>query len=165
MQKKGAQWAEIVLVSEAIAFAMHCSARSLALAALLPLAGCAVTHTPPGTSVELALAKKGELVKLPTPTPAPGAVTAGAGVHVPAVEPPMPERNLLVEKVGEAYSRGVFCLQAGSDAEAIAAFEEAVQLDPTFADAWENLAVLYEKGGDSKKALEAFKKAKTLARR
>jgi Tfp pilus assembly protein PilF len=66
--------------------------------------------------------------------------------------------------VGEAYSRGIFCLRAERDAEAIAAFEEAVQLDPTFTDAWENLAVLYEKAGDPKKALEAFKKAKKLAR-
>lgn len=143
---------------------MHPLARSLALAALLPLAGCAYTHTPPGTSVELALAKKGELVKLPAPTPVPGQASAMAGVQVPAVEPPMPEKNAMVERVGDAYSRGIFCLQTGSDAEAIVAFEEAVHLDPTFAAAWENLALLYEKMGDPKKALEAFKKAKTLAR-
>ncbi|MGB8170711.1 MAG: tetratricopeptide repeat protein [Chthoniobacteraceae bacterium] len=143
---------------------MHLHARFVALAVLLPLAGCAYTHTPPGTSVELALAKKGELVKMPAPTPAPEQHTAVGAVHVPAVEPPMPEKNANVEKVGDAYSRGVFCLRTGSDAEAIAAFEEAVRLDPTFTDAWENLAVLYEKTGDPKKALDAFKKAKTLAR-
>lgn len=149
---------------------MNSSVRSTAVAALLLLASCAVTHTPPGTSVELALAKKAELVKLPTPTPAPAAAhaavaSASASAKVPAVEPPMPEKNAVVEKVAEAYSRGVFCLQTERDVEAIAAFEEAVKLDPTFTDAWENLAVTYEKVGDSKKALEAFKKAKTLARK
>ena len=144
---------------------MHRHARLIALTALLPFAGCALTHTPPGTSVELALAKKGELVKLPASPPAPGQQSTLAAAHVPAVEPPMPGRNAVVEKVGDAYSRGVFCLRTGSDPEAITAFEEAVQLDPSFTDAWENLAVLYEKIGDSKKALDAFKKAKTLARK
>lgn len=144
---------------------MHLLTRSIAFAALLPLAGCSLTHTPPGTSVELVLAKKGELVKLPAPTPAPGqSLSGGAGAQVPAVEPPMPEKNSVVEKVADAYSRGIFCLEAGNDPEALVAFEEAVHLDPTFASAWENLALIYEKQGDSKKALEAFKKAKTLAR-
>jgi tetratricopeptide (TPR) repeat protein len=138
---------------------------SIATAASLVLTGCtSVTHTPPGTSVEVALAKKGELVKMPVPTPAPVAKTATPDANVPAVEPPMPEKDALVEKVGEAYSRGMFCLEAERDAEAVAAFEEAVKLDPTFTDAWEKLAALYEKLGDSKKALEAFRKAKKLAR-
>jgi tetratricopeptide (TPR) repeat protein len=147
---------------------MHTPALSTAIAATLLLAGCAmpkVAHTPPGTSVEIALAKKAELVQMPTPAPVPGAQAAAGVVHVPAVEPPMPERNLVVEQVGDAYSRGIFCLRAERDAEAIAAFEEAVKLDPTFTDAWENLALLYEKMGDPKKALEAFKKAKKLARK
>lgn len=135
-----------------------------ALAASFVLAGCAVTHTPPGTSVEVALAKKGELVKLPAPALSPGSASAGSGVNVPAVEPPMPEKDALTEKVAEAYSRGIFCLRAERDVEAVEAFEEAVKLDPTFTDAWENLAALYEKAGDPKKALEAFKKAKKLAR-
>jgi tetratricopeptide (TPR) repeat protein len=145
---------------------MHTPLRLTACAALLFIAGCAsVTHTPPGTSVEVALAKKPELVRLPAP-PAPvvTASTAPGGANVPAVEPPMPERDMQLEKVGEAFSRGMFCLEAEKDPEAIAAFEEAVKIDPTFTDAWEKLAVLYEKKGDSKKALEAFKKAKKLAR-
>lgn len=144
---------------------MHMPFRILACTALL-LAGCAsVTHTPPGTSVEVALAKKPELVKLPAPPPT-AAVTASAipGANVPAVEPPMPARDLQLEKVGEAFSRGMFCLEAERDPEAIAAFEEAVKIDPAFTDAWEKLALLYEKTGDTKKALEAFKKAKKLAR-
>lgn len=147
---------------------MKPKARSTAVLAALALAGCAhlpqVTHTAPGTSVELALAKKAEVVKLPTPPPAPGGPGVAMGARIPAVEPPMPAKDALVEKVGEAFSRGTFCMQAERDADAIAAFEEVVKLDPTFTDAWEKLAALYEKGGDPKKALEAFKKAKTLAR-
>lgn len=148
---------------------MNTNVRSTAIAALLSFAGCAYTHTPPGTSVEIALAKKGELVKMAAPTPAPGApagvAAAKPAAGVPAVEPPMPEKNAVVEKVGEAYSRGVFCLETDRYDEAIAAFEEATRLDSTFTEAWESLAVTYEKIGDSKKALEAFKKAKTLARK
>jgi len=145
---------------------MNPNVRSTAIAALLLLTSCAYTHTRPGTSVELALAKKGELVKLPAAaTPAPVVSALPARANVPAIEPPMPEKNAVVEKVAEAYSRGVFCLETDRNAEAVAAFEEAVKLDPTFSDAWENLAVTYEKMGDSKKALEAFKKAKTLARK
>ena len=147
-------------------FPMNMHVRPIAIAALLALAGCSYTHTPPGTSVEVALAKKGELVKLPAAsTPAPGVRAPEITANVPAVEPPMPEKNAVVEKVGEAYSRGIFCLETARNEEAVAAFEEAVKLDPTFTDAWENLAVTYEKMGDSKKALEAFKKAKTLARK
>lgn len=145
---------------------MNTNVRSIATAALLALAGCAYTHTPPGTSVELALAKKGELVKMPAPAaPAPGVRAPAITAHVPAVEPPMPEKNAVVEKVGEAYSRGIFCLETSRNEEAVAAFEEAVKLDPTFTDAWENLAVTYEKMGDTRKALDAFKKAKTFARK
>ena len=70
----------------------------------------------------------------------------------------------MIEKVGEAYSRGIFCQEAGNDADAIEAFQEAVKLDPTFSDAWVKLAALYEKAGDTKKAMEAFNKAKKLAR-
>jgi Tfp pilus assembly protein PilF len=58
----------------------------------------------------------------------------------------------------------MFCLQAGRDMEAIEAFQEVVKLDPGFTDAWNNLALLYEKTGHEKKAIEAFKKAKKIAR-
>ncbi len=137
------------------------------------LAGCAMTnsivHTPPGTSVEIALAKKPEVVNLPataaTATPVSGVHSnSTAGANVPAVEPPMPAKDALTERVAEAYSRGVFCLQAEREDEALASFEEAVKIDPTFTDAWEKLATIYERRGDAQKALEAFKKAKTLAR-
>jgi len=66
--------------------------------------------------------------------------------------------------VGDAYSRGMFCLQTGRDPEAIEAFQEVVKLDPGFTDAWHNLALLYEKTGHKEKAIEAFKRAKKIAR-
>ena len=68
-----------------------------------------------------------------------------------------------MERVAEAFSRGQFCMQAGKDAEAIAAFEEAVKIDPSFNEAWQHLAILYEKTGQEKKALEAFRHARKVA--
>jgi Tfp pilus assembly protein PilF len=65
--------------------------------------------------------------------------------------------------VAEAYSRGEFCLGAGKDDEAITAFEEVVKIDPTFTEAWQHLAMLYEKKGNSKKAMDAFKRSKKVA--
>jgi Flp pilus assembly protein TadD len=127
----------------------------------IALAGC--VHTPPGTSVEIALAKKASLVRMPVPTRA-TLGTAATASQVPVVEPPLPEGGAVMERVGDAYSRGMFCLQAGRDTEAIEAFQEVVKLDPGFTDAWHNLAMLYEKTGQEKKAIEAFKKAKKIAR-
>jgi tetratricopeptide (TPR) repeat protein len=143
---------------------MNITIRPAVIAVILPFAGGACVHTPPGTSVEVVLARKGQLVKLPAPQPPPSSRSAATGGQVPAVEPPMPQQNALVENVGDAFSRGMFCLRAERDLEAITAFEEAVKLDPSFTDAWQNLALLYEKTGEEKKALEAFKKAKKLAR-
>ncbi len=114
-----------------------------------------VTHIPPGDSLNVALAKKAELVKMPEP-PKPAVSPVGA------VEPALPVNNN-VERVGEAYSRGEFCMQAGKDDEAIAAFEDAVKIDPAFTEAWQQLAMLYEKKGNSKKAMDAFRRSKKIA--
>jgi tetratricopeptide (TPR) repeat protein len=130
--------------------------RFIVAAVGLILGGC--VHTPPGTSVELALAKKAELIRLPEP-PAP---PPEALVHNPAVEPELP--NSKVEMVADAFTRGQFCMKAGKDAEAIGAFEETVKLDPNFSEAWQNLAILYEKKGDAKKAIDAFKRSKKVAK-
>ena len=128
--------------------------RTLCALALLAAGLAACVHTPPGTSVNVALAKRAGLARLPGPLPG----TAG----LPVIEPELPG-NSLVERVGEAFSRGQFCMQAGKDAEAIAAFEEAVKLDPGCTEAWQHLAILYAKTGQEKKALEAFHRAKKLA--
>ena len=123
--------------------------------ALVALAAC--VHTPPGTSVKVALAKKAELIRLPGPPP--GSVAANGRSAV--IEPELP--NSTTDRVAEAFSRGQFCMQAGKDAEAIAAFEQAVKIDPSFTEAWQHLAILYEKTGQEKKALEAFRKARKVA--
>ncbi len=133
---------------------------ALASAALLALGLTACTHTPPGTSVNVALAKRPWVVNMPSLPPENPAVAG----HLPIIEPELPG-NSMVERVGEAFSRGQFCMQAGKDAEAIAAFEEAVKIDPSFAEAWQHLAILYAKVGNDKKSLEAYRKAKSLAQR
>jgi tetratricopeptide (TPR) repeat protein len=130
-----------------------------------PFAG--MVHTPPGTAVDVALARRPVLVRMPL-SPASASVratTAAApgGAKVAAVEPDLP-RNDNVDRVADAYSRGNFCMQAGNDVDAIAAFEETVKIDPTFTEAWQNLAALYEKRGDEKKAVEAYRRAKKLAK-
>jgi Tfp pilus assembly protein PilF len=53
-------------------------------------------------------------------------------------------------------------MQSGQNAEAIAAFENAVHLDPNFADAWTKLVKLYERTENPKKAAEAYKRLKQL---
>ena len=126
--------------------------------AILALAAC--VHTPPGTSVRVALAQKAELIRMPGPPP--GTVAAADGRSAVIVEPELPG-NSTMERVAEAFSRGQFCMQAGKDAEAIAAFEEAVKIDPSFNEAWQHLAILYEKMGQEKKALEAFRHARKVA--
>lgn len=136
---------------------------SLAAAACV-LGGCSalksieVTHVPPGESINVALAKKPELVRLPAPLP----LAPDPSAKVSAAAPALPEDST-VERVAEAYSRGEFCLGAGKDEEAISAFEEAVKIDPAFTEAWQQLAFLYEKKGNSKKAMEAFRRAKKVA--
>ena len=123
--------------------------------AIMVLAAC--VHTPPGTSVKVALAKKAELIRMPGPPP--GSLAAGRSA---IIEPELPG-NSTMERVAEAFSRGQFCMQAGKDAEAIAAFEEAAKIDPSFNEAWQHLAILYEKTGQEKKALEAFRRARKVA--
>lgn len=154
--------AEIVLKVVQTVFTMHLRLLC-ALALLLPgLAAC--VHTPPGTAVNVALAKKAELVQLPGPppgTPLADALSVPPG-GLPVIEPELPG-NSTADRVGEAFSRGQFCMQAGKDAEAIAAFEEATGIDSSFSEAWQHLAILYAKVGQEKKSLEAFRRAKKVA--
>jgi len=123
--------------------------------ALLP--GCAyVKHVPPGQSLSAAMAKKPELVALPAPPPQPAAPsTAQAGA-----DPALPAQT---EKVADAFTLGNLCLQQGHYPEAIAAYETAVKADPTFAEAWNNLAIAYQDLGQDDKAMAAFRKYKMVA--
>ncbi len=130
----------------------------LALAVGVALGGC--VHTPPGTSVEVALAKKPEVVRMPAPaTPAPARLGSAPGAGGNSGNKADGESEKTA-RVAEAYSRGEFCMNAGKDPEAIEAFREVVKLDPTFTEAWNRLAALFEKAGNDKEALNAFKQAK-----
>jgi tetratricopeptide (TPR) repeat protein len=135
--------------------------RGAAIAAAgLALGACGhveLTHVAPGESLAVAMARKPQLVRLPVPPP--GAVTQQAS----SPNTGMREGDK-ISHVAEAYSRGEFCMNAGKDDEALAAFQEVVKLDPTFTEAWQRLAALYEKKGDNKKAIEAFRRAKKIAR-
>lgn len=75
----------------------------------------------------------------------------------------LPERHDGIERASDAYSRGSMLMKNGQNREAIASFEEAAQLDPSFADAWTRLTILYEKVGQPEKAREAFRRAKGLS--
>ncbi|MDR3403350.1 MAG: tetratricopeptide repeat protein [Chthoniobacter sp.] len=114
---------------------------------------------PPGQSLGVALAKKPEVVRLPGPPPGAVAPQTAQGKSPSAG---MVEGDKLA-KVAEAFSRGQFCMNAGKDDEAIAAFQDVVKLDATVTEAWQNLAALYEKKGDNKKAIDAFRRAKKIA--
>jgi Tfp pilus assembly protein PilF len=116
-----------------------------------------VTHVAPGDSLGVALAKKPQLVRLPGLPPG----------STPATVSSMPNPGLAksdnTARVAEAFSRGEFCMNAGKDDEAISAFLEAVKIQPNFTEAWQRLAALYEKKGDNKKAIEAFRRSKKIA--
>ena len=106
----------------------------------------------------MALARRAELLH-PTATPAPVAPAPVPSSALPTASqrPAEPDKT---EPVADAFSRGEFCAKAGKDEEAIAAFKEAVRIDPTFVDAWTYLAALYEKAGNEKESMNAFKHAK-----
>jgi tetratricopeptide (TPR) repeat protein len=135
----------------------------LAFGTLLVFAGCAnVVHVPPGTSVEIALAKKPELLRMPLPPPGPLVANNPAPrtrhIYIPAVEPALPT-NDRIEAVAEFFSEGSDLMESGKDAEAISALEKAVQSDPDYTEAWERLGRAYQKTGNTKKAREAFRHA------
>ena len=135
--------------------------------------GIEYAHVRPGhparTATPAQNAQPGSPENLPTPE------TQTAAVHPNPALPPVdglptlptngagkPKDNAVSENVADAYTRGTFAMQAGQNAEAVSAFEEAVKLDPDFTDAWGKLAILYQKDGNVAKATDAFKKAKRL---
>jgi len=118
------------------------------------LAGCAyVKHVPPGQSLSAAMAAKPQVVALPPPPPQP------AGAPQPAFQPP--PRN--TETVADAFTLGNLCLQQGRYPEAIAAYETVLKADPSYAEAWNNLAIAYQNLGQNDKAVAAFRKYKMVA--
>jgi Tfp pilus assembly protein PilF len=57
---------------------------------------------------------------------------------------------------------GIKVAQNGLWKEAAYRWEKAVQLDPTYAAAWNNLAIAYEHQGDFEKAANAYERAVKL---
>jgi Tfp pilus assembly protein PilF len=62
----------------------------------------------------------------------------------------------------EQVEFGIKVAQSGLWKEAAYRWEKAVQLDPTYAPAWNNLAIAYEQQGNFEKAGEAYEKAVKL---
>jgi Tfp pilus assembly protein PilF len=62
----------------------------------------------------------------------------------------------------EQVEFGIKVAQNGLWKEAAYRWEKAVQIDPTYAAAWNNLAVAYEQQGNFEKAREAYEKAVNL---
>jgi Tfp pilus assembly protein PilF len=59
----------------------------------------------------------------------------------------------------EQVEFGIKVAQNGLWKEAAYRWEKAVQLDPTYAAAWNNLAIAYEQQGDFEKAAKAYEAA------
>lgn len=140
-------------------------------ACLSACSGIQITHVPPGKSARAEAAAPTAPAAIPVTTPVPGAempvAALSPGQLPPGGLPPLPAGDTKLPSgngsdVADSYSRGAFAMQAGQNAEAIAAFEQTVKLDPDFTDAWGKLAILYQKAGDNAKATNAFKKAKRL---
>lgn len=130
---------------------MNLAACSCLLAALAACKAPEFTHAPAGTSVRVLQAKKAEAI--PTPTPVP----------VAPVNPPLPQGvESVTESIADYYTLGNLMMQQGKYSDAIKAYESAVKLDPSFADAWNHLAICYQNTGQSQKAVEAFKKYKAV---
>jgi Flp pilus assembly protein TadD len=62
----------------------------------------------------------------------------------------------------EQVEFGIKVAQNGLWKEATYRWEKAVQLDPTYGAAWNNLGIAYEQQGNFDKAREAYEKAVTL---
>ncbi len=130
------------------------------------VAGCSqFAHVPPGASIEIALAPKPEVLRIPGAPPAVAEASRAPRVrelHLPPVEPALPT-NDSVTAVAEAFTRGSEALEKGQTDAAISAFQQAVQADPKFSEAWQKLAMAYEKAGKPDKAKEAYRHSKEFA--
>ena len=80
------------------------------------------------------------------------------GVAISATFAQAADRKAAVEQV----TFGIDAAKAGFWREAIYRWERAVELDPTYAAAFNNLAIAYEQAGQFEKAKQAYEKAAEL---
>ena len=127
-------------------------------------AGCGAIHrVPPGQSVAFAMAKKADLVAVPLQTRPVSRADADAGAAAAHPEPELPALSSDVEKVADSFTLGNLHMEQGQYPEAITAYQQALKVNPNFAEAWSKLAVAYQNAGQDKKALEAYRKYKALS--
>ena len=130
------------------------------------------THVKPGQSARLEVLVRQAPVGRPLPAQVAEAPTSqkrnqarSRSNAVAEVIPPLPSDPFAqqsAEKVAEIYARANVAMSAGKTSDAIVAFEEVTQVDPTFSDAWSKLAALYRTAGMGQKANDAAQKAKNL---
>ncbi|MCS7048278.1 MAG: tetratricopeptide repeat protein [Verrucomicrobiae bacterium] len=130
-----------------------------------PATAPSVQPTPPPASASPTTAPApapvaGATPPVPTPStpPAPTPVTEPARKTrppIPVTPPPSGDRNRAIL----AFNRGVQLQQTGPLSAAIAAYQEAIQLDPSFAAAHYNLAICYRANNQPERALEHYERA------
>lgn len=85
-----------------------------------------------------------------------GTAPPGAGATVSAAELKIPE------KAQKEFDKGVDAFSGGDTKKAEASFEKAIEYYPKYANAYNNLGVLYIKTSQQAKAKEAFTKSVTV---
>jgi Flp pilus assembly protein TadD len=88
-----------------------------------------------------------------------------AGAAVVAVLVLASTAPLLADRRSESKAQvqfGIELAQKGLWKEAEFRWEKAVELDPTYPSAWNNLGVAYEQAGNFPEALKAYEKARAL---
>jgi Tfp pilus assembly protein PilF len=88
-------------------------------------------------------------------------VAAALVVHVGALAPQAHAGDARSE-AKEQVEFGIKVAQNGLWKEAAYRWQKAVEIDPTYAAAWNNLAVAFEQQGNFEKAREAYEKAVEL---
>jgi TolA-binding protein len=84
-------------------------------------------------------------------------VRAATAADAAALE--VPRAAPVVDRVARLMREGTDAAQSGQMDEAASAFRKAVDLDPTDAEAWNNLGVVLIRAGDTGKGIECFRRA------